>query len=77
MPMTCRELIEFLNDYVDDDLPDDQRKRFDEHLGLCSECRKYLATYRQTIRISKAAMKEQKAVIPEKLVKAILASKRA
>ena len=73
--MTCRELIEFLNDYIDGELPFDQRIKFDEHLGICSECRKYLATYEATIRISKGAIKEQ-VQIPERLVQAILAAKQ-
>jgi anti-sigma factor RsiW len=73
--MTCRELVEFLNDYVDGDLPSEQRQRFDEHLGICPECRRYLDSYEKTIRASKSAAIDE-VEIPEKLVQAILAAKK-
>ena len=72
--MTCQQLIEFLNEYVDGDLPIEQRRRFDEHLGICLQCRKYLDSYRKTIRITKEASIDE-VDIPERLVQAILAAK--
>lgn len=38
-----------LSDYVDEALPDRERSRADEHIGLCPECRRVLATLRRTL----------------------------
>jgi anti-sigma factor RsiW len=48
--MTCKELVELVTDYLEGALPDDQRRRFDEHLALCPHCQTYLEQMRQTIR---------------------------
>ena len=73
--MTCRELTDFLNDYLDGALPESQRQAFDRHLAVCPTCVAYLDTYRQTIALA-AASGDQPAhkPIPEPLVKAILDS---
>ncbi len=38
-----------LNDYLDDDLPPNERHRVEEHVGLCPECRRVLETLRRTV----------------------------
>lgn len=79
--MNCRELAEFLSDYVDGELPADVRARFDEHLGECETCRVYLATFRQTLQLAREAHGADDAPtateMPEALVRAILAASRA
>ena len=47
--MTCRELVELVTDYLDDQLDPAQRARFDEHLGECPPCVVYVAEMRMTI----------------------------
>lgn len=53
--MTCRELIDVLDDYVDGALPGDLRVDLEHHLENCVPCRAYLATYRKTREIGAAA----------------------
>jgi anti-sigma factor RsiW len=48
--MTCKELVELVTDYLEEALPADQRRRFDEHLRTCPLCQTYLEQMRQTIR---------------------------
>ena len=78
--MTCQQFVEFLDRYCDASLPPAERERFEAHLSLCLDCRNYLATYRQTIRMSKDAFGDSNqpvpAEIPASLVKAILAARR-
>ena len=78
--MTCRDVVEFLDRYCDGELTPLQRARFSLHLSLCSNCRRYLASYRTTIRLSKKAFADlnQSASpqIPAELVHAIMASIR-
>jgi anti-sigma factor RsiW len=47
--MTCRELVEVITDYIEGTLPDDDRRRFEEHLGGCPYCVSYLEQMRATI----------------------------
>ena len=78
--MTCRELIEFLMDYLDGELPAGERCRFDEHLALCADCRAYVRNYEATVRAGKIALApcedEVPESVPEQLVQAILTSRR-
>lgn len=77
--MTCRELIGFLADYLDGELPDAVRADFERHLALCPECVVYLDGYRDAIRLSRDAFAPDGPPpddVPEALVEAILAAKR-
>ena len=76
--LSCREATDFLMAYVDGDLSGPVRREFDLHLGVCSHCRTYLQTYKQTVAMGKAACRCEEAdaaeQMPEDLVKAILAA---
>jgi anti-sigma factor RsiW len=74
--MTCREVADFLADYVSGDLAADVRARFDRHLGVCPNCRAYLATYRATIELSRKAFDQPDPDIPDELVTAIRSAVR-
>ena len=47
--MTCEELVELVTAYLEDTLPADQRRAFDEHLAVCPGCDRYLVQFRKTI----------------------------
>jgi anti-sigma factor RsiW len=77
--MTCRELVDFLMDYLDGQLSESERLCFEEHLGECPDCVAYLTTYKQTIQLGKDACTAGDAIpsdVPEDLVRAILAARR-
>ena len=77
--LTCQQVENFLLDYVEGTLPRGQRLIFDFHLAICRECRDYLAAYRKTVELGKAAFPQPDAPVPEEmpedLVQAILAAK--
>jgi anti-sigma factor RsiW len=77
--MDCREFVEFLWRYTEDELTPPERITFDDHLGRCPHCLKYLHSYQETIRIGKVALAPSEGVVPaevpEDLIKAILASR--
>jgi len=78
--MTCKEVIDFLGDYLDGALPWRQRVVFNLHLVLCRHCRRYLASYSETIRLTRASGREPRSEaerVPEELMQAILATRRA
>ena len=77
--MTCREFIEFLYDFDAGGLADAERAVFDEHLAECENCQVYLRTYRQAVRLGKAAFAATgdalPAEVPDELVAAILSTR--
>ena len=62
------------------ELYSDTRRSFDQHLSLCANCRKYLGSYEETVKLGKRAFDDEDAAlppdVPEDLVKAILAARR-
>ena len=47
----CRELVELITDYLEDELSPIDRARFEAHLADCEACRTYLEQLRQTVRV--------------------------
>lgn len=52
IPLTCKEIVELVTDYLEDSLPVEQRALFEAHLAACSGCRSYLEQMRQTIALT-------------------------
>jgi anti-sigma factor RsiW len=74
--MTCREILDFLMSYLDGELPPDEQRVFEGHLGECPACVAYLDTYRHTVRlVMQADEPDPCAEVPEDLVRAILAAR--
>ena len=40
---------EHLSDYIDGELRERKRERVEEHVGMCPQCRRVLATLRKTV----------------------------
>ena len=53
--MTCRELIDVLQEYLDRELAGDVVAELERHLEDCAPCRAYLATYRKAREVGAAA----------------------
>jgi anti-sigma factor RsiW len=50
--LSCQELVELVTDYLEGALSVDERRRFEEHVGSCGGCGRYLEQLRETIRIA-------------------------
>jgi len=77
--MTCRELIDFLMDYTDGNLPAAQQAMFEKHLTMCPQCVEFIDTYNKTIEATRAACAETDELpddVPEELIRAILDSRK-
>jgi anti-sigma factor RsiW len=74
--LTCLEVIDCLGAYLDEELPPPVRVRFDEHVAVCPACVDYIATYRQTLQLTRGAGEDEarEDQAPEPLVLAILAA---
>ena len=81
--MSCREFIEYLWRYLDDDIPQLERATFEQHLAVCPHCERYLDSYKRTIVLGKAAFLDERSdtclsePVPEELVVAVIAARRA
>lgn len=77
--MSCREFENFVYDYYEQQLHEDQRKRFEFHMRICPMCelafKAYVGTSELTSRIFE---KEDEVVpteeVPQELVNAMLAA---
>jgi anti-sigma factor RsiW len=76
--LTCRELVEFLADYLAGELATDQRTAFEGHLVECAECLAYLRSYRATVRAAREVCQAGEVLpadVPDALVRAIVAAR--
>ncbi len=74
--LTCKELIDFLDDYVAGAQTAQARAAFEAHLSICPECVDYLAQYRAAPRLARAALDGGAHAAPEDLIQAILKTRR-
>ncbi len=76
--ITCREFIDFLDDYTDGRLPLTKKVSFEAHLLVCRSCRDYLADYRASMAMLRALCDESPGApptgVPESLVNAVRAA---
>ena len=73
--ITCRELIDFLDDYIDGQLEPESRESFERHLRVCPSCRAYLASYRDTISLARGIVDDVPIEdIPPELLTTVLAT---
>ncbi len=73
--LTCREVSEFLMEYVGDTLEVDVHTIFETHVRGCHNCETFLIQYRETIAAGQLACSDAGvADCPEDLVQAVMAA---
>lgn len=51
MPLACKQIFLRLSGYLDGDLPPELRKKIQQHLAACPDCRAFTNTLRKTIEL--------------------------
>jgi anti-sigma factor RsiW len=78
--MTCRDVIEFLMDYLAGEVSPEERAVFEQHLAICPPCVAYLKTYQETIQLEQSVLSQPEEPIceeiPDDLVQAIMAARK-
>jgi len=77
--MSCREFVEFMMAYLDEELAERERTVFEGHIEDCPGCLHYLDSYRETVRLGREVCGQEEVLpedVPEPLVEAILAARR-
>ena len=49
--LTCQELVELVTEYLEDELPPEERARFELHLVYCRGCDVYIAQMHATLAL--------------------------
>lgn len=70
--MTCRQIDEFLMDYLAGELPEAERQAFDLHVAGCVDCRRYLQSYEQTVRMGRAAFADPEDCAPPAVPRGVI-----
>ncbi len=52
--LTCLEFEEFIDDYIDGNLPASVSRKVYLHLIACWDCKSYIRAYKRSIEMSKA-----------------------
>lgn len=73
-PLTCRELVDLVTDYLEGALPPEDRARFEAHLAGCNGCSNYLRQMRETVRLTGMLREDQ---IPEAQKERLLSAFRS
>jgi anti-sigma factor RsiW len=78
--ITCRELVDALDDYVAGRMAGAELETFEKHLAVCPDCVNYIESYRRTVELERAAFADldtaPPADVPEDLIVAILAARK-
>ncbi len=59
--ISCAQAINFMQAYLDGELPQGQQEIFAAHLAICEDCRNYLASYKSSIALINQASSESTA----------------
>ena len=76
--ITCRQLLEIIASFVDEDLDEAEHADFERHLERCPSCRAYLASYLQVMDLTKLVIYDDDVAegVPEDLVRIVLGRRR-
>ncbi|HSB00086.1 MAG TPA: zf-HC2 domain-containing protein [Anaerolineales bacterium] len=58
-PLTCKEFVELVTDYLEGSLSPEDKTRFEAHLAVCDGCETYLEQIKETIRLTGKLSEEQ------------------
>ncbi len=76
--ITCRQLIDFIADYLAGELDEMERNDFERHLAVCPSCQAYLDSYRKTLGFAHSVAGDLPVEdIPEELIHTILRRTRS
>ena len=63
--LTCEQITDLLNDYINQEMDATLRAAFERHLQNCTDCAAFLKTYRQTMHVTQTLRYED---VPEEML---------
>lgn len=74
--LSCKEVVELVNSFLEGELPVDERTRFEHHLVTCPACMTYVRQMRATVRVV-AGTAVREGELPEETKQALLGAFRS
>ncbi|MGY8767158.1 MAG: anti-sigma factor family protein [Pirellulales bacterium] len=79
--MTCKELYDFLAEFLEGNLSEEQMRVTKKHLEHCPCCKHYLDNYGEAMQLGKSVCsgdlgEETQVEVPESLIQTILAAQK-
>ena len=71
----CQQIVDFCLDFLDESLPEEQRRLFANHLGHCCECVSFFETYKRTPEVSREVFAMQMPDTVKEAVRSFLRSR--
>ena len=68
-PVTCRQVVDLVTEYLEGGLEADERLAFERHVAVCPPCRGYLGQLRVIVRGARTLNEED---VPEHLRESLL-----
>ena len=56
---TCKQITDWVFDYLDDKLSPNVKRDFQQHLRICPDCVKFLDTYKKTVSVIRSVRPEE------------------
>ncbi len=57
-----------MSDYIDEELAPPERRRLEDHVGMCPQCRRVLATLRRSLRDLRSLSPEPRANVADGVI---------
>ncbi len=76
--LTCRDLLDLLSSYIDDELDQGDVRLVEVHLGICRSCVDYVLSYRETTALAMSMRVDHvtDVPVPEELLRLVLKRSR-
>ena len=74
--ITCRQFNDFIFDYTEGLLSDNQVTLFERHMKVCPMCRNFMKTYTATFKAGKAMFPDSDVHVPDSVPEDLLAAIR-
>ena len=52
-PLSCKEIVELVTEYLEGSMSAERRLGFEEHIAICPPCRNYFDQFRHTVELGK------------------------
>jgi anti-sigma factor RsiW len=74
--LTCREIVEVVNDYLDEQMVPEEKASFEQHLHACPWCLTYLHQIKQTVALGGRLNEETLPPAMEQNLRALFRARR-
>ena len=67
--LSCKEIVDLVTDYIDEDISDEVLAKFEQHLSECGYCNAYVKQMHLTVTLTKKlAESDENKPVPDNLL---------